>query len=225
MVLVHLEIMMNDTPDGQTIHIMHANGQSWVELGKEGTIDVYASNSLNIRSAGEINMHADRNININSENGSINMHAKRAMSLETASLNLTGTNSLLAYSKSMIGLKSDASLMLKSNTGSWGAGSGLTLEAGCIKLNSGSAPDVPKVQEIPKRRLPDTAFSPQQGWIPEPAAIETIVTRAPTHEPYAERGTGVNTTTNLASTSETVPLDKKTQDAVDNTENTEINNN
>jgi hypothetical protein len=216
------QIMMNDTPDGQTIHIMHANGQSWVELGKEGTIDVYASNSLNIRSAGEINMHADRNININSENGSINMHAKAAMSLETASLNLTGTNSLLAYSKSMIGLKSDASLMLKSNTGSWGAGSGLTLEAGCIKLNSGSAPDVPKVQEIPKRRLPDTAFSPQQGWIPEPAAIETIVTRAPTHEPYAERGTGVNTSTNLASTSETVPLDKKTQDAVDNTEKTEI---
>lgn len=216
------QIMMNDTPDGQTIHIMHANGQSWVELGKEGTIDVYASNSLNIRSAGEINMHADRNININSENGSINMHAKGSMSLESSSLNLTGTNSLLAYSKSMIGLKSDSSLMLKSNTGSWGAGSGLTLEAGCIKLNSGSAPDVPKVQEIPKRRLPDTAFSPQQGWIPEPAAIETIVTRAPTHEPYAERGTGVNTSTNLASTSETVPLDKKTQDAVDNTEKTEI---
>ena len=216
------QIMMNDTPDGQTIHIMHANGQSWVELGKEGTIDVYASNSLNIRSAGEINMHADRNININSENGSINMHAKGSMSLESSSLNLTGTNSLLAYSKSMIGLKSDSSLMLKSNTGSWGAGSGLTLEAGCIKLNSGSAPDVPKAQEIPKRRLPDTAFSPQQGWIPEPAAIETIVTRAPTHEPYAERGTGVNATTNLASTSETVPLDKNTQDAVDNTEKTEI---
>ena len=216
------QIMMNDTPDGQTIHIMHANGQSWVELGKEGTIDVYASNSLNIRSAGEINMHADRNININSENGSINMNAKGSMSLESSSLNLTGTNSLLAYSKSMIGLKSDSSLMLKSNTGSWGAGSGLTLEAGCIKLNSGSAPDVPKAQEIAKRRLPDTKFSPQQGWIPEPAAIETIVTRAPTHEPYAERGTGVNTSTNLASTSETVPLDKKTQDAVDNTEKTEI---
>ena len=216
------QIMMNDTPDGQTIHIMHANGQSWVELGKEGTIDVYASNSLNIRSAGEINMHADRNININSENGQINMNAKGSMSLESSSLNLTGTNSLLAYSKSMIGLKSDGSLMLKSNTGSWGAGSGLTLEAGCIKLNSGAAGDVPKAQEIPKRRLPDTKFSPQQGWIPEPAAIETIVTRAPTHEPYAERGTGTNTTTNLSSTSETVPLDKKTQSAIDNTQKTEI---
>ncbi len=216
------QIMMNDTPDGQTIHIMHANGQSWVELGKEGTIDVYASNSLNIRSAGEINMHADRNININSENGTINMNAKAAMSLESASLNLTGTNSLLAYSKSMIGLKSDASLMLKSNTGSWGAGSNLTLEAGCIKLNSGAAPDVPKAQAIPKRRLPDTKFEPQQGWIPEPAAIQTIVTRAPTHEPYAERGTGVNTSTNLATSSEEVPLDDKTKEAVEKTDTTEI---
>ena len=216
------QIMMNDTPDGQTIHIMHANGQSWVELGKEGTIDVYASNSLNIRSAGEINMHADRSINMNAENGTINMNAKAAMSLESASLNLTGTNSLLAYSKSMIGLKSDASLMLKSNTGSWGAGSNLTLEAGCIKLNSGAAPDVPKAQSIPKRRLPDTKFEPQQGWIPEPAAIQTIVTRAPTHEPYAERGTGVNTSTNLATSGEEVPLDDKTKEAVDKTDTTEI---
>lgn len=216
------QIMMNDTPDGQTIHIMHANGQSWVELGKEGTIDVYASNSLNIRSAGEINMHADKNININSETGSINMHAKTSMSLESAGLNLTGTNSLLAYSKSMIGLKSDSSMMLKSNTGSWGAGSALTLEAGCIKLNSGSAGDVPKAQEIPKLRLPDTKFSPQQGWIPEPSAIETIATRVPTHEPYAERGTGVNTTTNLSSTSTTVPLEPKTKEAINKTQATEI---
>ena len=216
------QIMMNDTPDGQTIHIMHANGQSWIELGKEGTIDVYASNSLNIRSAGEINMHADRSINMNAENGTINLNAKAAMSLESASLNLTGTNSLLAYSKSMIGLKSDASLMLKSNTGSWGAGSNLTLEAGCIKLNSGSAPDVPKAQPIPKRRLPDTKFVASQGWIPEPAAIQTIVTRAPTHEPYAERGTGVNTSTNLATSGEEVPLDDKTKAAVDKTDTTDI---
>jgi len=216
------QIMMNDTPDGQTIHIMHANGQSWWELGKEGTIDMYASNSVNIRSSGEINMNADRNINISSELGSINMFAKNAMSLETGSLNLTGTNSLLAYSKSMIGLKSDSALMLKSNTGSWGAGSGLVLEAGCIKLNSGAAGDVPKAQEIPKKRLPDTKFVVNQGWVPEPAAIETIVTRAPTHEPYAERGTGVNTSTSLVGSAEEVPLDPKTEEAVKKAETTEI---
>ncbi len=216
------QIMMNDTVAESTIHIMHANGQSWVELGKEGTIDVYASNSLNIRSAGEINMHADRSINMNAENGTINMHSKAAMTLESASLSLIGTNSLLAYSKSMIGLKSDGSLMLKSTTGSWGAGSNLTLEAGCIKLNSGSASDVPKAQTIPKKRLADTKFENNVGWVPEPASIETIVTRAPTHEPFAERGTGVNTTTNLTTSSTDVPLDEKTQEAVTKAETTDI---
>jgi hypothetical protein len=216
------QIMMNDTVAESTIHIMHANGQSWVELGKEGTIDVYASNSLNIRSAGEINMHADRSINMNAENGTINMNSKAAMTLESASLSLIGTNSLLAYSKSMIGLKSDGSLMLKSTTGSWGAGSNLTLEAGCIKLNSGSASDVPKAQTIPKKRLADTKFENNVGWVPEPASIETIVTRAPTHEPFAERGTGVNTTTNLTTSSTDVPLDEKTQEAVTKAETTDI---
>jgi len=201
---------------------MHANGQSWWELGKEGTIDMYASNSVNIRSSGEINMNADRNINISSEQGSINMFAKRAMSLETGSLSLTGNTSLLAYSKGLIGLKSDAALSLKSNTGSWGAGSGLVLEAGCIRLNSGAASDVPRTQEIPKKRLPDTKFVPNVGWAPEPAAIETIVTRAPTHEPYAERGTGVNTSTSLVSNAEEVPLEPKTQEAITKAETTEI---
>ena len=216
------QIMMNDTAGKQTIHIMHANGQTWIELGKEGTIDLYASNSVNIRSAGELNMHADRNINIASELGSVNIFAKRAMSLETGSLSLTGTNSILAYSKSSVGIKSDGSLNLNSRTGGWGAGTGLTLEAGCIKLNSGSAPPVANTQEIPKLRLPDTKFSPQQGWIPEPNAIETIVTRAPTHEPYAERGTGVNTSTSLESSAEQVPLEPKTKEAITKAEATEI---
>jgi uncharacterized protein (DUF2345 family) len=54
--------------DGQCLHIIHANGQSWVELGKEGTIDMYATNSVNIRTQGDLNLHADNNININAKN-------------------------------------------------------------------------------------------------------------------------------------------------------------
>jgi len=122
----------------------------------------------------------------------------------------------------LIGLKSDGAMNLKSNNGSWGAGSGLTLEAGCIKLNSGGASDVPKTQEIPKLRLPDTIFEQNKGWVPEPAAIETIVTRAPTHEPFAERGKGVNTSTSLVSTAEEVPLEPKTEEAIKKAETTEI---
>jgi hypothetical protein len=50
-----------------TLQIIHSNGQSYVELGTEGTVDVYAMNSVNIRTQGDLNLHADNNININSK--------------------------------------------------------------------------------------------------------------------------------------------------------------
>ena len=206
------QIMMNDT--GETIHIMHANGQTWIEMGAEGTVDVYASNSVNIRSQGEINMHATRDININSEEGSINMFAKNAMTFETKALSLSATDNLLAYSQKTIGIKSDGSLAIKSAAGSWGA-STLTLEGQPIKLNSGAASDVSKPQEIPKNRLPDTKFEADTGWVVEQNKIETVVSRAPTHEPFPFHGTGVNTTTNFTGGAAEIPLEPKTQAAVD----------
>ncbi len=39
--------------------------ESYIELGKEGTIDMYSTNSVNIRTQGDLNLHADNNININ----------------------------------------------------------------------------------------------------------------------------------------------------------------
>ena len=38
------QIMMNDSE--QTLFVIHANGESWIELGKEGTIDIYSKNSF-----------------------------------------------------------------------------------------------------------------------------------------------------------------------------------
>jgi hypothetical protein len=59
------QITMSD--DGQTLFIIHSNGQSYIELGKEGTVDIYATNSFNIRTKGDLNLHADNNININAK--------------------------------------------------------------------------------------------------------------------------------------------------------------
>ena len=205
------QIMLNDT--GDTIHIMHANGQSWVELGKEGTLDVYASNSVNIRSQGEINMHASGDININSEKGSIKMFAKLAMGIETKALSLNATDNLLLYSRKQIGIKSDGNLALKSKNGSWGSGS-LTFVGKPIKLNSGAASDVPTPQDIPKNKLPDTTFKNNVGWVVEKDAIESVVSRAPTHEPYPFHGVGVNSTATLSGGASEVPTAAKTQAAI-----------
>jgi len=213
------QIMLNDT--GDSIHIMHANGQSWVELGKEGTLDVYASNSVNIRSDGEINMHAASDININSEKGSIKMYAKLAMGVETKALSLNASDNLLLYSRKQIGIKSDGNLALKSKNGSWGSKS-LTFVGQPIKLNSGAASDVPTPQELPKNKLPDTTFQTDVGWVVKKDAIESVVSRAPTHEPYPFHGTGVNSTTSISGGAAEVPLTTTTQEAIANAKNVSI---
>ena len=64
------QILMSD--DGQMLSILHSNGQTYIELGKEGTVDLYATNSVNVRTQGDLNLHADNDINLNAKNVNLN---------------------------------------------------------------------------------------------------------------------------------------------------------
>jgi hypothetical protein len=72
------QILMSD--NGQTLMILHSNGQSYIELGKEGTVDIYSTNSINLRTQGDLNLHADNNVNI---------HAKKDMNFYAENMNFT----------------------------------------------------------------------------------------------------------------------------------------
>jgi hypothetical protein len=105
---------------------------------------------------------------------------------------------MLLYSDSYVGIKSDGTLSLKaSKSGTFNGGSQMSLSAGCISLNSGDAPDVPKPSNIVKQSLPDVKFETNIGWVVQQGALQTIVTRAPTHEPYPYHGRGISATTSL----------------------------
>ena len=211
------QILLSDS--GDTLYISHANGQSWFELGAEGTVDIYAANSVNIRS-GDINFHADRNININGS--AINMASKSVFNVEAKQLQLTGSDSLMMYSDKYVGVKSDGTLSLQSSkTGTWEGGTGMTLSAGCINLNSGKAPTVPKTTPIPKQKLPDTKFEQNVGWTVESNKIESVVTRAPTHEPWPLHNTGVNKVTSYSDASET-PLLPEVEEKLNQTQDAEF---
>lgn len=215
------QIMLSDS--GDSLHIMHANGQSWVELGLEGTIDLFATNSVNIRSQGDINLHADASINLNS-GSTMNMYSEFTMNLETTALQLTGKNTLTAYSEKYVGVKSDGSLALQnSKTGSWNGGSAVNVKAGCISLNSGSAGSVAKPTKIPRQKLPDVIFDSTSGWTVEQNKIDTVVTRAPTHEPYPLHGGGTGTVTNITNVTETVPTQPEVTDAINQAKDKEFN--
>ena len=190
------QITMSD--DGDCFYIIHANGQTWIELGKQGTVDVFSTNSVNVRTQGTINLHADRDINMFA-GGAINMKSTTFKLQADATLDLIGTGTMTLYSKNLIGIKSDGSLNLKNTSaGSWDAGSSLNLKAGCINLNSGGGAPVNTPSNLKDLSLADTRFVNGQGWQVEFGKLKTIVTRAPTHEPYPYHNQGVSAVTNLS---------------------------
>jgi hypothetical protein len=190
------QITMSD--DGDCFYIIHANGQTWLEFGKQGTVDVFSTNSVNVRTQGTINLHADRDINMFA-GGAINMKSTTFKVQADATLDLIGTGTMTLYSKNLIGIKSDGSLNLKNTSaGSWDAGSSMNLKAGCISLNSGGGAPVNTPSNLRDLSLADTKFVPDQGWTVEFGKLKTIVTRAPTHEPYPYHNQGVSTVTNLS---------------------------
>lgn len=190
------QITMSDNDD--CFYIIHANGQTWIEFGKQGTVDVFSTNSVNVRTQGTINLHADQDINMFA-GGSINMKSTVTKIQAEASLDLIGVGKLTAYSKNFIGLKSDGSISLQNSTaGSWNGGDGLNLKAGCINLNSGAGAPVPTPTLLRDYNLADVTFKINQGWVPEFGKLKTIVTRAPTHEPYPYHNQGVASVTELS---------------------------
>jgi hypothetical protein len=189
------QITMSD--DGDCFYITHANGQTWMEFGKQGTVDVYSTNSINLRTEGTLNLHADKNINMYA-GGQIRIKSEKSTALEsTGQISLNAQKSLLMYSKATLGIRADGTLALKGKSSTWDGGKTLNLKAKQINLNGASTAPVPEVPVMNNYKLVDTEFKSVEGWIVKPGALETIVTRAPTHEPYPYHSKGVNSKADL----------------------------
>jgi hypothetical protein len=189
------QITMSD--DGNCFYICHANGQSWIELGQNGTIDLYSTNSVNVRTQGTLNLHADKDINLYA-GGSIKAKAQAEFKLEgVAGITMNSSQAISMYGQTKVGIRSDGALALQSKTGSWNGGGSLNFKASVINLNGGKASPVTPVRSMTGFKLADTRWVENKGWTSQPGVLSTIVTRAPTHEPFKGHNSGVDVTTNL----------------------------
>jgi hypothetical protein len=185
------QILMSD--DGQCLHIIHANGQSWIELGKEGTIDMYSTNSVNIRTQGDLNLHADNNINMHAKKD-LNIYAENITTNSDKKTNVkVGTD----YATSVNGkttLKSTGAMSLKSSgEASFASSNNTFINGKKVNLNTGEASTTPEdVKPIPTNAHTDTLYDSQKGWAAAPAALLSIVSRAPAHAPWASANQGVD---------------------------------
>jgi phage-related protein len=195
------QILMSD--DGQCLHIIHSNGQSWIELGKEGTIDMYSTNSVNIRTQGDLNLHADNNIN---------MHAAKQLNIQAESINMNSekdTNHKIGtdysvYTKGKETHKVDAQMSFESGSDASFASKNIAYINGSkVNLNTGATGSVPKtVPPIPIQAHTDTLFDATKGYAAAPGKLLSIVSRAPAHAPWANAGQGVDVKTSTNASSE-----------------------
>jgi hypothetical protein len=154
-----------------------------------------------VRTQGTLNLHADNDINMYA-GGSIKLKANAQLKLEgVAGITMSSAQAISIYGQTRVGIRSDGALALQSKSGSWNGGGSLNFKASVINLNGGSAAAVSPVASMSGFKLADTRWIANQGWTSEPGVLSTIVTRAPTHEPFKGHNSGVNTTTNLNDTS------------------------
>lgn len=195
------QILMSD--DGQTLMILHSNGQSYVELGKEGTVDIYSTNSINLRTQGDLNLHADndvnihatKNLNLQGDNIHINSEKEYKLKVGTDYSSSTGgkhtTKVTGAYSVNSGGQASMAS------------GAEAFVNGSKVNLNSGQTSTQPaEVAAIEKTLHTDTLFDEKKGFLAAPAKLVSITSRAPAHAPWSNAGQGVDLKTDLNASSQ-----------------------
>ena len=162
------QILMHDSAN--TLYIAHADGTSWIELTNDGRVNVYSQGAFSVRSESDINLHSDKNININAANN-INLKAGNKIATESArttilagSLGVEASGDAEFKTGSRFNVETGASMSLK-------VASTYALEAQTILNNSGGTVSVPQIK----------------GFVIGNTDLNTIVTVAPTHEPF-DRG-------------------------------------
>jgi hypothetical protein len=159
------QILMHDSAN--TLYISHKDGTSWIELTSDGRVNVYSQGAFSVRSESDINLHSDKNININAANN-INLKAGNKIAAEstrttllTGSLGVEASGDAEFKTGSRFNVETGASMSLK-------VGSTYALEAQTILNNSGGTVGVGQIK----------------GFVIANKDLNTIVTVAPTHEPF-----------------------------------------
>ncbi len=198
------QILMSD--DGQTLMILHSNGQSYIELGKEGTVDVYSTNSINMRTQGDLNLHADQNVNIHAMEN-FNIQAKNLHINSEEDIKLRAGKDIKTQALSNFTIKAGAAFAAASGgDASVAAGGSAFINGAKVNLNSGSASTQPQaIDIIPIIAQTDTLYDEKKGFIAAPAKLLTIASRAPAHAPWANAGQGVDVKTDLNASTQLSP--------------------
>jgi len=148
------QILLHNSED--LIYIGNAKGTTWIELTSNGKIDIFADDSISIHTKNDLNIRADRDINLEAGRN----------------LNLKALNKLHVEGNAVESLSTTSTKITSGTTSHINSKTTHLETAGKIYMNSKAKAEEAK------------ALSTWQLPTPEGGAIESIMARVPTHEPY-----------------------------------------
>ena len=181
------QLLMNDT--NNILYIANSDGTSWIEMTSDGSLNVYATGGYNLRSEGTINLHTDSDFNLNAV-GDVNIKAGGKFAVNSGTTELLQTE-LSVESNGKIAFKAGGDFLVDAQGKiSLKAGGVFAVEGSGIYQNSGKTVAVPALKSMQINKLPDTTGQ-NNSWNITLGALSTIVTVAPSHEPYYRGENGV----------------------------------
>lgn len=182
------QILMHDT--NNLLYIAHADGDSWIELSSDGSLNIYSSNGFSVRSGGDINFHSDASININAKE-QINIRSGQKTKIESLKTELNST-SLKFQSDGLTEFKAGGAFRVQTDAKmSLKAGGIFAVDGAGIFQQSNKSDMVSEITPMVLNSLPDTLQGTTGQWRIQPNKLSSIVTTAPCHEPYSRGGAGV----------------------------------
>lgn len=97
------QILLNDSDD--LIYIGNKRGTAWIELTSDGKMDVFAQDSISLRTEADFNFFADRDVNIEAKRN-VNIKAGSFVRTESANLRNMAYNSMRTEVKGNYNLRS-----------------------------------------------------------------------------------------------------------------------
>lgn len=203
------QLLMHDTQ--ASLYLAHADGSSWIELTKEGQVKIYTKGGFALRSEGSVNIHTDGNMNIDVANN-LNIRVGNKLQVESSKASLLASG-LSVTTSGTVEFKSGGPFNVETGGGiSLNAATPIVMNAPQITHNTDPAAKVNEVKPLKTYNLPDTSFDNIIGvWINKTKSLQTIVTTAPTHEPYYRGEVQLN----IPPEDPTVTPQEKYQGAVD----------
>lgn len=175
------QIMMHDSAN--TFYIANADGSVWIELTEDRKLNVYSSNGINFRTEGSMNFHADGNMNFNAA-GKLNIKSAKTQ-IDTGKLDLLIDQGLTIGTGGTVGFNAAGGFNVESGVGISLGAKTKVITNGTILENSTATVPVKSPTAIKTNSLADTVLDTGSGLYKiTPKALNTIVTIAPSHEPF-----------------------------------------